>query len=62
MSTTAFSVLGTIRMALEKFNASWDSFGPARVKPTQAMDDGKLIVECDGNLYEVVATRQMEAK
>ena len=58
MSTTAFSVLGTIRMALEKFNESWDSFGPARVKPMPKSDDGKLIVDCDSNQYEVIAEKR----
>lgn len=58
MSTTAYSVLGTIRMALEKFGASWESFGPARVKPMPASEDGKLIVECDDNQYEVIAEKR----
>jgi len=57
MSTTAYSVLGTIRIALEKFNATWDSIGPARVKPLPEKEDGRLIVECDGNLYNVTAVR-----
>ena len=57
MSTTAYSVLDTIRIALDKFNKSWDSFGPARVKPLPEKEDGKLIVECDGNLYEVTAEK-----
>lgn len=58
MSTTAYSVLGTIRMALEKFAMSWDSIGPARVKPMPKSEDGKLIVECDGNQYEVIAKKR----
>ena len=58
MSTTAYSVLGTIRIALEKFNESWHSIGPARVKPLPEKEDGKLIVECDGNQYEVTAEKR----
>ena len=57
MSTTAYSVLDTIRIAIDKFNKSWDSIGPARVKPLPEKEDGKLIVECDGNLYEVTAEK-----